>query len=131
MSQGDYLKRKKISYKLKSFDDSKPVLDANDYTEYKEYALQNSITNTNTIFRRLVDSNNKMIFDIEYKTNSCPSFAICNDTNNRSNRVPLLGVYFENISNLKYTKHPTWEKTGCKCIPNRSYSNACKCKTLH
>jgi hypothetical protein len=65
---------------------------------------------------------------------NCPSFIMCNSTNNRPYRVPMSDVYFTPTPqplNWQQTKNASWQKTGCKCILNSSktHANICYCKT--
>lgn len=79
MSQGDYLKYKKISVELK-INKLEPILNNDDYIQYKEYALENKITSSSKklTYNKLLPPNTKNIFDIEKKnTGNCPGFIFC------------------------------------------------------
>lgn len=94
MSQGDYLKYKKISRELK-INKLKPILNEDDYIQFKEYDLENKFINTKLTYNKLLPPNTKNIFDIEKKnTGNCPTFIVCNNTNTRSNRKLLLSTQF-------------------------------------
>lgn len=95
MSQSDYIKYKRVSQELKAINKLAPVLDPNDYVDYKEYSLENSIQNTKLQYNQLIPSGKKIIFNMEKSnTTTCPVFTICKNTNARTNRKPLLGSQF-------------------------------------
>ena len=88
MSQGDYLKHKKISNKLNidhSINDP-AVLHSQDYTDYRSYALKNEIMNTKTVENRITPAGKQMIFGLELSVSDCPSFIDCSNTHLRPNR---------------------------------------------
>jgi hypothetical protein len=62
MAQSDYLKYKRVTTELK-INGSKlsPVLDAQDYVNYKEYALEKSIVNNKTIYNRITPTGRQPI----------------------------------------------------------------------
>jgi len=104
-SQSDYIKYKKLNHVI-SVDVSSnflPVLNSQDYSDYKEYVLENTITNSKIINRRLTPSTTQVVLDMDKNKASvqnmgtslsnCPNFLLCNNTNLRSNRVPLSNVY--------------------------------------
>jgi len=145
MSQSDYIKYKKITTVL-TIDMSNnfsPVLDSQNFLDYKEYVLENTVANSKIVYRRIVPSNVQVVLDME-KTKSkvqnmatsttvCPNFLLCKNTNQRPYRVPLSTVYFKpkpQPLNWKETKNASWKKTACKCILNSSKtnSNTCSCK---
>jgi len=105
MSQSDYIKYKKITTKLAidKTNDLPPVLNSQDYSDYKEYVLENTITNSKIINRRLIPSTTQVVLDMDKNKalvqnmgtslSNCPNFLLCNNTNLRSNRVPLSNVF--------------------------------------
>jgi len=145
MSQSDYIKYKKINTVL-SVDASTnflPVLNSQDYSDYKEFVLENTIQNTKTLFGRITPSTSQVVLGMDKKkslvqnmgtsTTNCPSFLLCNNTNKRLNRVPLSTVYSNPTPqplNWMQTKNATWQKTACKCIMNsrRTNTKICSCK---
>ena len=90
MSQSDYLKYKRVSRELKT-NKLSPVFNDQDYVSYKEYALENTISNSKLTYNQLIPPNTIRIMDMEKKTTDCPTFIICTNTHDRTNRVPLLG----------------------------------------
>jgi hypothetical protein len=145
-SQSDYIKYKKLNHVI-SVDVSSnflPVLNSQDYSDYKEFVLENTIANSKTIYRRITPSTAQVVLDMDKNkstvqnmgtsTTVCPSFLMCNNTNKRPYRVNMSDVYFtptpQPLSWMQ-TKNVSWKKTGCKCILNSSKTNAniCSCKT--
>jgi hypothetical protein len=147
MSQSDYIKYKKITTKLavdtKAKSKLPPVLNSQDYSDYKEYVLENTVANSKTIYRRITPSTSQVVLNMEKNKalvedmgtslENCPSFLLCNNTNLRKNRVPLSGVYFTPTPqplNWRQKKNAANQKTACKCILNsvQTNSNICSCK---
>jgi hypothetical protein len=145
MSQSDYIKYKKINAVL-AIDGTKnfsPVLNSQNYSDYKEHVLENTVVNSKTIYRRITPSTTQVVLDMEKNKSlvqnmgtslsNCPSFLLCKNTNLRKNRVSMSDVYFTPTPqplNWMQTKNASWKKTGCKCILNSSKTNAniCSCK---
>lgn len=86
MSQSDYLKYKKISTELKSLSKMDSILDTNQYTDYKNYSLENKIQNTKISYDKLIPTGKIMILNMEKKVTNCPTFPTCTNTVNRLNR---------------------------------------------
>jgi hypothetical protein len=111
MSQSDYIQYKK-DFTVLSIDASlnfPPVLNSQNYTDYKGFVLENSVIESvnspkKIVYRTIQDSNNQIVFDmIKNKSKvenmginlqNCPSFLMCNNTNKRVNRVPVSNVYY-------------------------------------
>ena len=104
MSQSDYIQRKKTSTKLAGISktpinvgDFPQVFSSQDYTGFYQYQLTNTIVNTKTTPNELVAPDHKIIFNMEVSSaNNCPSFVVCNNTNNRQNRKLNEGAIMEN-----------------------------------
>jgi hypothetical protein len=84
-----------------------PILDAGNYTEYKEYSLENSVFNNTMNYNKILPADTPIIFDIQYTSiPSCTNFIICNGTDARPNRVatikPLVKPYSMMPSLSKY-----------------------------
>jgi hypothetical protein len=147
MSQSDYIKYKKITTVL-TIDMSNnfsPVLDSQNFLDYKEYVLENTVANSKIVYRRIVPSTTQVVLDME-KTKSkvqnmgtsttvCPSFLLCKNTNIRPHRVPMSASYFTPTPQpLNWKKHKimdlSFNKTACKCIQNsiKTNTNICSCK---
>ena len=127
MSQNNYTDHLRNSTILKEQTKLPYVLNAKDYTQYKNYSIVKNIPNTKISFSQLSSSINTNIFDIERNTMNCPEFQLCKNTNQRTNRdknTEQLPVPMK-----KYNKNIT-EKT-CICN-NKKYINlgrSLKCKT--
>jgi len=138
MSQSDYLKYKKIAtqIKLDMSNNMPPVFECQNYLNFKQYSLENTVKNTKTIYNKITPSGETIIFDMEINNNECPTvvkFPICTNTNKRANRRVMSGVYFDptpqpiTIKELKNAKN---QKKACSCGLNSKYTNPnlCKCK---
>jgi len=97
MSQSDYIRHKRISNELLEQTKLSPVLNARQYTDYKEYSLENTIYSSNISYSKIIPVNTPVVFGIQYNNAStCPPFMVyCGTTdsflNPRPNRVPLTG----------------------------------------
>lgn len=92
MSQGDYIKLKKVATQIKNQGFS-PVLSSQNYTEYAAYTMKKDIVNTKPILNQLTLSGNQIVNDMERKMTNCSVFTMCKNTNTRGNRVALIGPY--------------------------------------
>ena len=143
MSQSDYIKYKKIATQLR-IDNSgaknnvlnsqnTPVLKSQNYTDFVEYALENSITNNKIIYHQITPSGKQIIMDMEKITTNCPSFKVCTGTNTRSNRIPMSQGYNNPTPvplSIKQIKKREFNlKNECICAQNSAkYTHTCKCK---
>jgi len=111
MSQSDYIQYKK-DFTILSIDASLnflPVLNSQDYTDYRGFVLENTVIPSinypkKMVYRNIQDPNNQTIFNMKKSKSqvqnigtsltNCPSFLMCNKTDKRLNRVPLSKVYF-------------------------------------
>jgi hypothetical protein len=129
MSQSDYIKHKRVSNEL-YISDMAAVLNSQKYTDYKQYALENTIKNTNTIFSRIVPSDKRIIFDMEMDISNCPTFIVCNDTNTRPNRVALSEtLYYPRPVPVYVKKGNTICDTSGNMYCNLSKITNCKCSS--
>ena len=144
MSQSDYLKYKRISTRLRVDNDTTnqpPVFQSNTLSQYQQYALANSITNTKPRYNLFVPSGRQLVFGMDKVVSGCPTFPVCTNTNLRTNRVPMTCRADPSVP----TPEPLdiwnrgWDssasasanlKTGCKCALHRSHTdtNSCGCK---
>ena len=128
MSQSDLLKHKRIGTIL-AMNKLDAIFTNQDYIDFKQYTVENTIENTTTLSNQLVPSGYNIIFGIEKKISSCPSFIVCIGTDQRPNRVPMGEYYFTPRPVPKYVKQRTNAKTACSCLPNSVNNNICSCKT--
>lgn len=97
MSQSDYIRHKRISNELVEQQKLSPILNSRQYTDYKEYSLENTIYSSTLSYNKVVPANTPVVFGIQYNNaNTCPPFVLyCGNTdtvnNPRPNRVPLTG----------------------------------------
>jgi hypothetical protein len=94
MSQSDYIRFKKTSTQLKNVAKLDAVLGAQDYTGFKQYALETAVSNTKPGLNQLTGDGNKIVFNMEMGISLCPitNFTVCNNTNLRANRALLLST---------------------------------------
>jgi hypothetical protein len=119
MSQSDYIKYKRVGSILKLEADTAkhqllPVLSGQEYIDYKQYDIETNVVNSITLYNesKNLDTQN-IIFGMTMTRTNCPTFKLCTNTNERSNRVPLSEIYITPRPVAKYTKHPSWEKNPC------------------
>jgi len=137
MSQSDYIKQKRTAVNLKEQAKHAPVYSSTDYTDFKEYSLEKTITNLKPTYNQLRVPGSKTIFDIEKKVSGCPDFAVCpgSGTEDRANRRPLDSVQQSCFPVIKppgrpmprllntITKKPLFTNT-------KKYRMICKCKNV-
>jgi hypothetical protein len=116
MSQSDYLKYKRVATQLK-IDTLSPVISNQEYTDFKQHTIESIITNNTTLQNVLQPPNTNIIFDMQMNVSNCPQFPVCKDTNTRTNREPLLGIYFMPRIMQKYVKPIQYKPVKkCQCI---------------
>lgn len=121
MSQSDYIKYKRVGTQLRidsSWNKIPPVLEPQQYIDYKQYALENAITNTKLIYNTQTPSGDINVFGMNKTTGGCPTFITCSNTNQRPNRVALSTVYFTPTPqplNIKQQIAAEKAKEACKC----------------
>ena len=130
MSQSDYIQRKKTLTKLSGISktpidigDFPQVFSSQDYTDFSQYQLSNTIINTKTTPNELVAPNHKIIFDMEVlNSTDCPSFTKCYNTNNRPNRKLNTGFIRQNgMPNTRpVAKYSKKDSTLAKYVNNHS-----------
>jgi hypothetical protein len=119
MSQSDYIRHKRISNEL--IDQSKlfPVLNARQYTDYKEYSLENTIYSSNLTYSKIIPNNTPVVFGIQYtNANTCPPFILCSGTYARPNRIPHDGTLVRPSSMLPVLRKKSDIKklNYCSCV---------------
>tara|TARA_A200000159_G_C7127593_1_gene257475 strand:- start:236 stop:643 length:408 start_codon:yes stop_codon:yes gene_type:complete len=132
MSQGDYLRRKRIANELRLDASVDPVFDSSKYLNFKEFQLQNTIESTNVDYSEILPTTKRNIYGMERTITNCPTFILC-ASSTRPNRVPLNGKLYSNMP-LNWHQKNTAENAknlACKCELNRSTTdeNKCACVT--
>jgi hypothetical protein len=125
MSQSDYIKYKRVSNQLRN-EKQPPVLNSQTLIDFEQYALENTIINTVPALNRLVPTGSQRVFQMDKVVGNCPIFPVCQNTNLRTNRLPMSSVYFTPTpqpNNIKIVNNSATMRTGCDCT-----SNICKCK---
>lgn len=86
MSQSDYIRQKRTTSILKSNDPLASVLSNSEYTEFKRFAIVNTVTNTLPTNNQLLNGDVR-IYDMEMLYNcQATKFALCTGTDRRFNR---------------------------------------------
>lgn len=134
MSQSDYIKLKRTATNLKEPAKHAAIYNSTDYTEFKEYSLEKTITSTKPTYNQLrsrVPGTNT-IFDIEKKVSGCPNFIVCTGTEERPNRRPLDATQQSCFPVMKPPGRPMPRLLNTitkKPFPNtKKYRMICKCK---
>jgi hypothetical protein len=97
MSQSDYLKYKRVATILKVDNNTSkqpPVFASQDYVNFKEFTLENTIVNTKLRYNHLTVSGDVLIMNMNKVVGNCATFPVCQNTNLRTNRVANSTVYF-------------------------------------
>lgn len=96
MSQSDYLNLKKKRRILENQSNNlNPVLESSQYTNFKAFNLETTVTNTKQTNSNLMQENKQRIYNMditildENSENCLPEFKLCSDTKSRPNRKPL------------------------------------------
>ena len=131
MSQSDYIRYKKTGTLLK-INKLDPVISNQDYVAYTDYSLENTVLNTKINYNHLQPPSTTIqtVFGMERpKSNTCSTFEVCSNTNNRTNRVKMFGTKITPRPVRKYVKDSSNLRTNYKlrCICKDS---VCKCSTL-
>lgn len=116
MSQSDYIKRKRVATELNAQTKLHPVIESGQYVDFKEFALQNTISSDKLQYQKISPLNGINVFGIQLATTqNCPTFIICEGTNYRVNRRPLLGMQSASMPLRLTPKHTTINKLSlCK-----------------
>jgi len=134
MSQSDYIKQKRNAANLKEQAKHDPVYKSTDYTDFKEYSLEKTITSIKPTYNQLRMPGTNTIFDIEKKVSNCPSFTVCpgSGTEDRANRRPLDAIQQSCFPVMKPPGRPMPRLLNIatkKPFPNtKKYRMVCKCK---
>lgn len=148
MSQSDYIQRKKIATKLSGItktpinkSDFPNVLNSQEYTDFSQYQMLNTVVNTKITPNELVSPNHQIIFNMDVlNSNNCPSFVLCRNTNSRQNRKLNPGFIMQNgqpiiVPIQKYIKHGV-NTSNCttnnhSCSKNYPCCNIKHLRTMH
>jgi len=132
MSQSDYIKQKRTVTNLEEQVKHDAVYKSTDYTTFKEYSLEKTITSTKPTFNQLRVPGTKTIFDVEKNVSSCPNFTVCRGTDARENRRPLDEVQQSCFPVMKPPGRPMpklLDDNTKKPFPNtKKYRMVCKCR---
>jgi len=123
MSQSDYIKYKRVSTVLHN-DTMPPVMTEQNYIDFKQYTVENTIPDTKLIENTLIPSGSYLIFDMLKQTTSCPTFPLCQNTDTRTNRVAMSTVYVKPKPVPIYKKTPYIPLNMYNCYKNNRYSNS-------
>jgi hypothetical protein len=130
MSQSDYIKLLKTAEVLRN-GKLPSVLSPEYYTAFESYNLETTVPNTKNSYSRLQPSGYQTIFGMEKKVSSCPTFAMCINTNARPNRVlhsPQIPRPIYRMNKM-YTPIQCQIKKGYVVRSATCSKNKCKCRT--
>ena len=134
MSQSDYIKLKRTTINLKEQAKHAAVYNSTDYTDFKEYSLEKTITNLKPTYNQLRVPGSKTIFDMEKKLSGCADFILCTGTDARENRRPLDATQQSCFPVIKPPGRPMPRLlnsvTKKPIIISRKYRMECKCKNV-
>jgi hypothetical protein len=129
MSQSDYIQYKKTGIRLRDLSSEPSVIDSDLYTSFVNYNLENKVINTKITYNQLIPANKQIIFGSERNVTNCPTFILCNNTNKRINRMPILRTQATPRPTRKYVKDPVnyryKYRIKCKCK-----NTTCVCKPI-
>ena len=129
MSQNDYITYKRTQMIWKN-GKLPTTLEPSQYESFKDYALENTVINTKISYSQLQPVNTQNVYNMEVKqANYCTPFPICNNTNQRTNRILLNPV--KTHPTKRYQKIQT--VYCCNCTTGRNcYCNKkiCRSKTM-
>jgi len=93
MSQGDYIKYKRVATELKNQQNNlAPVIGSGKYIDYKAFTLENTIISNTPDYTKLLPPSSVNVFGMQINNPSnCSPFILCSGTNYRVNRKPLSG----------------------------------------
>ncbi len=124
MSQSDYIKYKRVATQLKRQSTMAPVLTQDNYVQFKEFSLENSIISNNVLYYdRYIPPNIPIVFGVvKEKASACSEFALCTNTDERPNRRPLGPERLTSLSQSSI--QPYYKKRGthpimpmfCSCL---------------
>ena len=138
MSQSDYIRYKRIATELKNDNKSSPnnkllpVLEQGQLLNYKQFSIVNDPNNINTkpILNMLTPSGTQPVFQMNKVVTDCATFAVCNATHGRPNKVAMSSVYFTPVSHplsIKTRNEATNLKNECISSMNTRYSQYYMC----
>ena len=136
MSVSDYIKYKRVGTQLRNVlpnekKQAPPVFDDQMYIDFKQYTIENTIFDSKLVENSLIPAGSNIVFDMLKVVRDCPKFPlVCNGTGIRTNRVPMLAVYYNPRQPGKYVKHSIYgepahlNNPACDCLVNGKYSNS-------
>lgn len=155
MSASDYIKYKRVGTQLRDIlpnekGQAPAVFDDQMYIDFKQYTIENTITDTKLIENSLIPTGSNLVFDVLKVVSNCPQFPLCTNTDQRTNRIPMSPVYYnpqqppiylkqlqsngdvyhnqrpygQQFHLKRYGKQTHPNKPDCPCITNRKFSNS-------
>jgi len=128
MSSGDYTRFKRTGTILKNLVDEPYILDDSEYTDFMNYNLENTVTNTKIVYNKLIQPNHQIVFNMDRTTINCPTFALCKQTNTRSNRKSIISTQAAPRPRVKYIKDRMLYNDKFKTLCTDKGNNGVKCK---
>ena len=118
MSSSDYTKLKKTGVLLNNLTNEPYVLDDSKYTDFMNYNLENTITNSKIVYNNLILPNHQIIFNMDRTVTNCPAFILCNQTQSRENR--------KNINDFQIAPKPKSKYIKDRMLFSKAYKTLCK-----
>jgi len=131
MSSSDYIKLKRTGVILKNLVDEPYVLDDSEYTDFMNYNLENTVTNSKIVYNKLIPPNHQIVFNMDRTVTNCPTFTLCTQTQTRVNRKKLISAQITPRPKSKYIKDRMLFSKAYKTIcldknGNKTKCNSCK-----
>lgn len=127
MSSSDYTKLKRTGVILKNLAEEPYVLDDSEYTDFIDYNLENTITNSKITYNKLIPPNHQIVFNMDRISTGCPTFALCSQTQSRPNRKNIISAQIAPKPVRKYIKDPMYFTTKYKTLCLDKSGNKTKC----
>jgi len=134
MSQGDYIKYKRVQRELSELRDTPKkipsIIDSGNYISYKKFSLGNTILNDNDEYFKLIPTDVPIVFGMEIKcASSRPYFTLCRGTDQRQNRH-LNPIGEDDLPTFRFPTNssiPKWKKMRWNTI---NKYNKCQCNNM-
>ena len=110
MSQSDYIRHKRLSKILNNVSELKPILNSQDYTDFKEYSLENTIKSAKNVYYKYIPPEAQYVYGMEIRNSAgCSDMSFCINTHLRENRATIDGstvIYKNPVGGMNYQPKP-------------------------
>ena len=83
-SQSDYMKYKRVSVQLKNLIEYPNVINSSSHTDFMGFQLENTITDTNIMYNKLLSPNYRNVFGMARFPQYCSQYALCYNKNSKN-----------------------------------------------